>query len=200
MDEAGKLLGTALAQRPGDRELLLAQADLTRLQGDGPAALDLFSKVAAADANSHEAWFGIGRIENEKENVVPARAALDKAITLAPQAPGYHGELATLQTLTSDLPAARASFDEALKQQPDDYLAWTGLGILQLKAGQPQQALESFLKAGVIEPRFARAQLYTAVAYYPAGQLRPRAGNREESRRARPQGPAALCDDGPDAG
>ncbi len=169
MDEAAKLLNAGLAQRPGERELLLARADLARLQGDGATALDLFTQVATANANSHEAWFGIGRIENEKENVVPARAALDKAIALAPQAPGYHGELATLQTLTSDLPAARASFEEALKQQPDDYLAWTGLGILQLKSGQPQQALESFLKAGVIEPRFARAQLYTAVAYYQLG-------------------------------
>jgi predicted Zn-dependent protease len=169
MDEAGKLLANGLAQHPGNRELLLAQADLLRLQGDGKAALQLFTQVTVADPNAHEGWFGVGRIENEKENVGPAKVALDKAISLAPQAPGYHGELATLQTLTSDLPAARASFAEALKQQPDDYLAWTGLGILQLKAGEPQQALESFLKAGVIEPHFARAQLYTAVAYYQLG-------------------------------
>jgi tetratricopeptide (TPR) repeat protein len=169
MDEAAKLLASGLAQQPGNRELLLAQADLARLQGDGNTALNLFTQVAAADANSHEAWFGVGRIQNEKENVNPAKAALDNAIRLSPQSPGYHGELATLQTLTNDLPAARASFDEALKQQPDDYLAWTGLGILQLKAGQPDQALQSFLKAGVLEPRFARAQLYTAVAYYQLG-------------------------------
>jgi hypothetical protein len=40
---------------------------------------------------------------------------------------------------------------------------------MQLKQGKPDEALQSFLKAGVLEPRYARASLYTGVAYYQLG-------------------------------
>jgi tetratricopeptide (TPR) repeat protein len=166
LDEARASLVAAVARHPGEVEVALALADVARLQGNADEALRLFSDVAAAQPASSEAWFGVGRIQNEKEDLKPARSALDEAIRLAPQAPGYHGERATLDALAADYAAARRGFTEALRLQPDDYLAWTGLGILQLKIGQTEAALESFLKAGVLEPRFARAQLYAGVAYY----------------------------------
>lgn len=166
LDEARRHLAGAASRYPGELEPALALADVARLQGDAEEALRLFSDVSAAQPNSSEAWFGVGRIQNEKENIRPARAALDEAIRLAPDASGYHGERATLEALSGDYAAARRAFAEALRRQPDDYLAWTGLGILQLKIGQTEAALESFLKAGVLEPRFARAQLYAGAAYY----------------------------------
>ena len=181
LDEARRLLTGAVAHHPGAFELALALADVARLQGNADEALQLFADVAAAQPGSHEAWFGVGRIENEKEDVGAARRALDNAIRLAPDAPGYQGERATLEALAGNFAAARSAFAEALDRQPDDYLAWTGLGILQLKTGQTEQALESFLKAGVLEPRFARAQLYTGVAYY---RLENRARAIEAVRRA----------------
>lgn len=169
LDEARALAGRAGAQAGANPEVKLAQADLARLSGEAEIALRLFSEVAAAFPQNHDAWFGIGRIENEKDDVRKARAALDEAIRLAPTAPGYLGERATADTLAGDLAAGRAAFTEALRRTPDDYLSLTGLGILQLKAGEDDAALESFLKAGVIEPRFARAQLYSGVAYYRLG-------------------------------
>ncbi len=173
IDDASALLRSAQSAHPADREIVLSLGDVARLQGDAATALRWFTQATLAYPQSHEAWFGLGRVETEKENVAAATAALDKAITLAPDAPGYHGERATLLALTGKADAARAAFDDALKRQPDDYVAWTGLGILQLKTGETREALESFLKAGVIEPRFARAQLYVGVAYYQMGnQLR----------------------------
>ena len=177
LDEARALAAAgARAARAGEgeREAKLAEADLARIDGNGSVALRLFNELAAAYPQNAEAWFGVGRIESEKDNVRAARGPLDEAIRLAPEAPGYLGERATLETQANEFEAARASFDAALKRHPDDYLALTGLGILQLKTGQTELALETFLKAGVIEPRFARAQLYTGVAYY-------RLGNRERA-------------------
>lgn len=166
LDDARKQLAAAVSRYPGEAEPALALADVARLQGNADEALRLFSDVTAAQPKSSEAWFGVGRIQNEKENIREARGALDEAIRLAPDASGYHGERATLEALSGDYAAARSGFAEALRRQPDDYLAWTGLGILQLKIGQTEAALESFLKAGVLEPRFARAQLYAGAAYY----------------------------------
>ena len=168
-DEARQLLVAGIAKNPGQREIALALADLARLDGDGDTALRLFTEVAGTSPNSHEAWFGVGRVQAEKENVGEARRALDEAIRLAPDAPGYYGERATLEALAGDTSIAREAFTQALNRQPDDYLALTGLGILQLKTGETEAALTSFLKAGTIEPRFARAQLYVGVAYYQLG-------------------------------
>lgn len=171
LDDAEVLLKSAQQAYPGDLEITLALGDLARLQGDANAALNWFTLATTANPQSPEAWFGVGRVQGEKENIHLASNALDRAISLAPNAPGYHGERATLFAFTGNNAAARAAFDDALKRQPDDYLAWTGLGILQLKTGQTREALDSFLKAGVIEPRYARAQLYIGVAYYQLGNL-----------------------------
>lgn len=169
IDDAAAVLKNAQAVYPKEREILLALGDVARLQGDAVAALGWFTQATVAHPQSNEAWFGLGRVETEKENVGAATRALDQAISLAPQAPGYNGERATLLALTGSMASARAAFDDALQLQPDDYIAWTGLGILQLKTGDPRAALDSFLKAGVIEPRFARAQMYIGVAYYQLG-------------------------------
>jgi len=171
-ESARRLLTAGLQARPADAELSLALADLLRLQGEATPALALFAELARSHPDSADAWFGVGRIESEKENIAPARQALDHALRLAPEAAGYLGELATLETAAGNYAAAKSTFDAALAKAPDDYLALTGLGILQLQAGQPEAALQSFLKAGVIEPRFARAQLYTGVAYYQLGNTR----------------------------
>lgn len=168
-EAAGALLRTGYGSHPADREIVLALGDVARIQGDADAAVRWFTQVTLAHPQSHEAWFGLGRVEVEKENIGTAKRALNEAIRLAPNAPGYAGERATLLALSGENVAARAAFDDALQRHPDDYLAWTGLGILQLKTGQAQQALESFLKAGVIEPRFARGHIYSGVAYYQLG-------------------------------
>ena len=169
LDDASTLLLVAYKSYPVHRELVLALGDLARLQGDADGALRWFTEVTMGHSLSHEAWFGVGRVQTEKENVGPAEYALNEAIRLAPGTPGYYGERATLLALAGRSVAAKAAFEEALQRQPDDYLAWTGLGILQLKTGETREALDSFLKAGVIEPRFARAQLYIGVAYFQLG-------------------------------
>jgi tetratricopeptide (TPR) repeat protein len=169
LEEARAIAARIAGPATNDREVKLAQADVARIGGEAALALRLFNEVAAAYPQSHEAQFGVGRIENEREDVRRARTALDEALRLGPDQPGYLGERATVESLAGELKAARTAFDAALAKTPDDYLALTGLGILELKSGNTALALEAFLKAGVIEPRFARAQLYSGVAYYRQG-------------------------------
>ena len=164
--EAGRVLYQAEREHRGHVEVLLAQAEYARLLGDEPSARAAYRKAIESDPNNAEAWYGIGRIETEREYVKAAREALDRALRLQPDGPGYAGELASLETFANEFQAAEKAFQAALEKQPDDYVALTGLGVLQLKRGQPEAALESFLKAGLIEPRYARAHLFSAAAYY----------------------------------
>jgi tetratricopeptide (TPR) repeat protein len=59
-----------------------------------------------------------------------------------------------------------------LDAQPDDYVALSAWGLNELKAGRPEEALDAFLKAGVIEPRYARSWLYSGAAFYQQGETR----------------------------
>ncbi len=171
-DDAGRILQAAQAAHPDDAEILLAQGDLARFNGDASGAKKAYRQALAIEPNNPDAWFGVGRVDSELEAVKDGRKSLGKAIAINPTGPGYQGELATLRSFANEFAAAENGFNEALGQQPDDYVSLTGLGILQLKRGKPDAALESFLKSGVIEPRYARGALYTGVAYYQLGNYK----------------------------
>lgn len=166
---ARETLERALARTPGHVELLIARGELARFEGDAPSALRAYQSAIAANDQNAEGWFGLGRVDAEREAVRPARAELQRALALNPKGPGYAGELGTLETFANAFADADQAFAAALAQQPADFNALTGQGILRLKTGQPEDALQAFLKAGVVESRFARAALWTGVAFYQLG-------------------------------
>ena len=150
--------------------VLVAQGDLARRQGDAGATVQAYTRATHVAPLDDRGWFGLGSALTEREDTVPARAHLEKALALQPDAPGYRGELGTLETYANRLGAAQDAFTQALQGNAADYVAWTGQGLLYLKQGRAQDALDAFLRAGVLEPRYARAKAYTAVAYYQLGR------------------------------
>ncbi len=163
-------LAQALERDPDSHEARLAAGDLARIEGDASGARRDYAAAIALRPGDDRGWFGLGRVETETENVRAARLLLDRALALDPLGPGYRGERGTLETFANEFEAARADYDAALSHKPNDYVALTGLGLLELKRGRTQAALDAFLRAGVIEPRFARVHVYTAVAYYQLGR------------------------------
>lgn len=168
LDDSAKALARARDADTGS--VLLAQGDLARRQGDAGATVQAYSRAIAVAPRDDRGWFGLGSAQNEREESGPARANLLKALELQPQGAGYRGELGTLETFANRFQEADAAFALALEHNPADYVSWTGLGLLRLKQGQTQVALDAFLRAGVMEPRYARAKTYTAVAYYQLGR------------------------------
>jgi Flp pilus assembly protein TadD len=150
--------------------ILVAQGEVARRDGDAPAAIEAFRRATTAAPTDERGWFALGRALNEQEDTTRARRALNKALELGPGCAGCQGELGTLETFANRFEPAQVSFDQALAANPADYVAHTGLGLLRLKRGDPQGALDAFLRAGVLEPRYARARTFTAVAYYQLGR------------------------------
>lgn len=93
-----------------------------------------------------------------------ARSVLAQAVEDAPQDAEIRARAATADAQALDLAQAQQGFGAALAQSGDDYVALAGDGLLLLQRGQPQQAREQLLKALVIEPRYAQAQVWLAVA------------------------------------
>jgi tetratricopeptide (TPR) repeat protein len=96
---------------------------------------------------------------------------LGRALELNPNGAGYLGAKATLDSFAWLLDSAEAGFAEALDKKADDYVALTGLGITQLKRGNADAALESLLRAQIMEPGYSRAHIYAAVAHYQHDRL-----------------------------
>ncbi len=168
VDEAGATLAAASGRT--DAELALVRGELARRRGDAPATLGAYAEATTLAPQDARAWLGLGSAHTEREDPIPARAGLQRAIALDPQVPGAYGELGTLETFVNQFTEAGQAFQTALGENPADYVALTGQGLLHLKQGNPAKALDAFLRAGVMEPRYARAKTWTAVAYYQLGR------------------------------
>jgi tetratricopeptide (TPR) repeat protein len=171
-DAAAALLSGARAAHPRDVEIWLATAELAMFQGDAKAARVALTTSLDLDPGNPDAWFARGSIETEYENVPAARGALDAALAARPGFPNALAQRGTLETFADDFATARAYYEQALTAAPDDYIALTGRGILKLKTGDSNGALEDFMRAGVIEPRYGRAWLYSAAAFYQLGETK----------------------------
>lgn len=168
VDEATATL--APAQGTAHAELAMVRAELARRRGDAPGTLSAYTEATQLAPQDARGWQGLGSAHTEREDARPARANLQQALALSPQSPGAWGELGTLETFTNQFTEAGQAFATALGDNPADYVALTGQGLLHLKQGDPQAALDAFLRAGVMEPRYARAKTWTAVAYYQLGR------------------------------
>jgi len=183
--EARAALASARSRKSGSAEVMIAEAELERLEGNAPAATAAYRSALSAKGTSatlaSRAWHGLGVVQTEREDVANARASLNQAISLVPAVgpgvldplgAGVRGELGTLETFADNLVAAHAAFSQAIKERADDYVALTGLGLVELKAGNTDAAITRLLAATLIEPRYARAQTMLAVAYYQQGRVR----------------------------
>ena len=190
--DARAWLDAARAAAPASVELLLADADWHRLEGRGDAALALYREaVARAEGSAQQAaaHWGLGRALQERGDLHAARAELMRAVELAPDNPTYRGEQATAATEALRLSEARAGFDAALGLAGDDYVSLAGAGLLALKQGDPEAARTQLLKALVIEPRYAQAHIWLAVAEYQLGGLAAAFDSLERARLADPNDP-----------
>ncbi|MFN4117243.1 FecR domain-containing protein [Acidovorax sp.] len=203
--DARAWLDATRAAAPTSVDLLLADADWHRLDGRGDAALALYREaVARAEAQAPQgataaldaaplaaALWGLGRALQQRGDLTAARTALARAVQLAPDHPAYRGEQATAATEALRLAEAQAGFDAALALAGDDYVSLAGTGLLALQQGDPERARTQLLKALVIEPRYAQAHVWLAVAEYRLGALHAAFDSLERARVADPKDPLA---------
>ncbi len=194
MGDTRSWLDATRATAPGSAALLQSDADWYRLQGKGAQALALYRQALAQSSDDTQramAHWGLGRALQERGDLAAARTELVQALVLAPTNAEYQGALATLDTEALRLVDARAGFDAALALTGDDTLSLAGAGLLALKMGDAQAARTLLLKALVIEPRYARAQVWLAVAEYQLGERAAALDSLARARLADPRDPLA---------
>lgn len=148
----------------------LALGEAARLAGDGATARQAYQQANRLAPNDPRGWLGLGIVELERDASRDAKAALSTARQIAGRPDYAAGEFGTLFTYGDQANAARAEYAQALTSDAADYVALTGSGLAALKAGDNDGALDHLLRANAIEPKYARAVAWLAVAYYRVGK------------------------------
>ncbi len=81
------------------------------------------------------------------------------------------------------------TLDSSLALQPDDYTTWAGLGFARLRKGDPDGAIDALVRATMIEPRYARAHIHLAVAYWQQGLTSQAFSSLQRASEADPRDP-----------
>ncbi len=124
-------------------------------QGEVEKARLLLERYCADQPEDAHAWFTLGMINVQMEEVVSAEAHFRRALSLEPSRAVIHYNLGkTLQTM-GRLPEAEACYREALRLKPDMEAAYTNLGIVLLEQDRAEEAVGSFNKALSIAPHMA---------------------------------------------
>lgn len=164
--ESQAAASAAIAKDARSAEGWLALGGWAYAEGDAPTALKAFAKATMLNPLDASGWFGQGTVSTEREELTAGRRFLGRALEINPAGAGFRGELGTLETLANNLRASQREYTRALIDHPDDYVALTGAALLALKQGREADALDGLLRATLLEPRYARAQMYLGVTYY----------------------------------
>lgn len=167
----------------------LVRARIAWLNGNWNEAQSELEKVLSSQQYSAIANYDLGKYYTELENIPKARKFLTTALELVPNQAEFWGQLGILESFANNIGDAQQAFDQALALSPTDYVSLTGVGILQLKHGQPEKALDNFLKSTLLEPNYARAHTYAAIAYYQLGKVTQAIRELNDSHRIDPKDP-----------
>ncbi len=175
MSDALALSDVALAKYPANMEATLLRADLHRLDGRQADAEDGYRRAHALAPADPRGLAGLGLIAADRGDLGQADQLFVEALALTSKSAVarslLQAEQGAVATARRDLALAETRFRDALETAPDNYVALTGLGIIALMRGDNEAALEALARATVIEPGYARALLYQAVAYHRAGRM-----------------------------
>jgi tetratricopeptide (TPR) repeat protein len=122
-------------------------------QGNAADAESYFRQATAAAPELPDAYLGLGMSELREGKTDDAERALSKAVELAPKMPGTHMFLGIAQYQMNKLEAASNSLRQELIGQPENVEVLTWLGIIELGAGHPDEAVGPLDRAAALSPK-----------------------------------------------
>jgi Flp pilus assembly protein TadD len=126
-------------------ESLLAEALHHHRAGRLDHADQLYRRILAARPAHPQALANMGMLHHQRRALPEAEAWYAKALAVQ-RTPGLLSNLAVLQREQGDLPGAERLLCEALELRPDFPDALYNLGVTQIEAGRPGEAVAPLLK------------------------------------------------------
>ncbi len=174
-------------------EAQFAQAEASRLAGQGAAAVDSYRKALAlvpgffaGHNNLAMTLIGLGRYDE-------AFDSLQQALVLEPASAAVHINMGLVHKQREQLSAAADSFRRAVALAPDSLPAHYNLGNMLRELGQPQQAIACFRAALAIDAGHADTHNSCGLSYWDLAQFDAAIASYLAALRFNPQCAPAFC-------
>lgn len=145
------------ASAAGNPAFILEQAIALLQQGQLASAEMQFRQVLSVQPQQVDALQFLGVIEYQKGRFEAAAELLQRAVKLAPDAPGLHGNLGLAWQQLGRPEAALACYDQALALNPGFVEGLNNRGNLLRELGRLEEAAASYQKALSLRPDFVEA-------------------------------------------
>lgn len=126
-------------------------------------AIAIDEKYALARARLAEAWMELDYSDRAKDQLLHVAPLVGDRSALRQLDRLYLD--AVLATVRRDFAPAIAAYDEIARQTPDQAHVYVDLGRAYENADESRKALDSYIKATSIDPRYATAYLRTGMLY-----------------------------------
>jgi len=151
-------------------------------RGQTDEAMKHFHAALAIYPSDPTSNLRIAVYDHQQGRLQEAIARYDQMISTTPDGPG-RAELFSNKGLVyldlRDNAHARENFDKAVAMDPHNYRGWLGLGVLAVRSGDLNQAIDDLKRSTAAKP--------TEVAYGLLAQALDQSGRPEEARAAREQ-------------
>ena len=149
-------------------------------QGQTDEAMKHFHAALAIFPSDPTSNLQIAVYDHQQGRLQEAIARYDQMISQTPDGPGRAELLANRGLVYVDLKDgehAKESFDKAIAMDPNNYRAWIGLGVLAVRAGDLNLAIQNFQRATTSKP--------TELSYTLLAKALDQAGRTSEAQAAR---------------
>ena len=145
--------------------------EIQQAKGNPDSALVFYKKANEADPYWQKPLIKISQIEIANSNYDYALAVLKLSEKLAGKTNLLASGKAQYFSYRYQLEEARQEANVVLQSDPNQFDMLVALGIVELKAGNHQEALDFFVQALAIEPNYAKAYVFMAVAHLHANEV-----------------------------
>ena len=173
--DADRVIGELLHSNAADSDALLLNGQLLNSRGKKDEALAQFVKAAAADPNSAQAQFALGRSYAARGDADQARQAFAEVLRLNPRAAAAQVELARLDLASGRVSASVQAARDAVRTEPGNLDAQLALAGSLLASKDVAGAFK------VVQPLVARYPNLPAV-HAQLGFVQSAAGDRVAAR------------------
>lgn len=163
-EEAANFLRKAMTRMPDDMGLLLLRADLAEIRGRTGEVIGMLRKALDKDPENLDLWVRLSKVGNANTLHAGARAAADKALSLAKSREPPARALALtadahVKADSGDVDGAEVTYREALQLVPGFLPALSPLGNLLMQKGRVEDAVACFQQVRATAPLQGWAKL-----------------------------------------
>jgi len=162
---------SALAINPDSTDALAVFGRQKYLSGHSAEAENLYRRALSLDPADTSSRRELGKLLMEKGHFEESYDQLSEAVKREPRVSSAWSKRGMLMNWVEDLSASGKDLARATELNPGDYQSLSGLGVIALKEGRTREAVDYFLKAGLMDTNYAEPHVFLAIAYYQLGEI-----------------------------